>query len=130
MEIVLASHGSLASGMKSAVEMILGETDFITCYDLEEYKMPSTIFEILKNEKEKIIVTDIFGGSVNNSLLKLTENNLLISGMNLGLVLELCLHRNDADLRDTVVELIAMTSRYICFVNEEKKKYEGGDNLW
>lgn len=130
MEMILASHGTLASGMKSAVEMIIGTADFIECYDLDEYKMPSTIFEIIKNVEDKIIITDIFGGSVNNSLLRLAEKNLLITGMNLGLVLELCFHRNDADLKENVKKIITKTNRYICFVNDEIKECEGGDNLW
>lgn len=130
MEIILASHGQLATGMKSAVEMILGEADFISCYDLCSYKTPVAIFNELKDVKDKVIITDIFGGSVNNVLLELMEHNILISGMNLGLVLEVCLHRNNSDLYESIEELIDETSKFICFVNREKNNYMGSDELW
>lgn len=130
MEIILASHGCLASGMKSAVEMILGPSAFIACYDLERYKTPYEILAEIKGVKGKIIITDIFGGSVNNTLLELMEHNILISGMNLGLVLEICLHYKDEDIAENIERMISETSNFICYVNKAKDSYEGGDENW
>ena len=41
--MILASHGSLAKGMKSAVSMIVGNTDYITDFNLDDYYSPDDI---------------------------------------------------------------------------------------
>lgn len=130
MDIILASHGHLASGMKSAVEMITKDTEFIYCYDLDTYETPYAILNELQGKKDCIIITDIFGGSINNTLLNLMNANLLITGMNLGLVLELCFHRNDECLEEYIETIITESNHNICFVNRAKENFEGSDDLW
>lgn len=130
MDIILASHGCLASGMKSAVEMILGKADYMRCYDLKTYKMPSAILDELRGTKHNIIITDLLGGSINNALMELMEDNILITGMNLGLVLELCFHRNDAKLEAALQSILQETKKCICDVNDKKECYMESEELW
>ena len=83
--VILVSHGSLAYGMKTAIEMICGNDMDIESYDLDHYKSPEEIYVILDNM--------VKGGSVHNRLLGLALNEkvIIITGMHLGLVLSMLL---------------------------------------
>ncbi|WP_327796006.1 PTS fructose transporter subunit IIA [Tetragenococcus koreensis] len=93
-QILLASHGELAKGMLQTVSMLIGELDNIhafSSYRDDEagllYQMNEKINSFNKNDKIYIL-SDIFGGSVNNEILTLLNkpNITLITGMNLMLV--------------------------------------------
>ena len=96
-KLILASHGSLAKGMKSAVAMIAGDTQDIEEYSLDEWKDPQVIRHELQqqinrgNGDEYILVTDIQGGSVFNELTRLCMDPrvVLLPVMSLPLVLQL-----------------------------------------
>ncbi|GAA3009997.1 PTS sugar transporter subunit IIA [Tetragenococcus solitarius] len=93
-QILLVSHGDLAKGMLQTVSMLIGELDNIyafSSYRDDENALLYRINEKIKtfNKSDEIyILTDIFGGSVNNEVLTLLNqpNITLIAGMNLGLV--------------------------------------------
>lgn len=97
--VILVSHGSLAYGMKTAIEMICGNDMDIESYDLDHYKSPEEIYVILDNmvkenpDDKFIVFTDLLGGSVHNRLLGLALNEkvIIITGMHLGLVLSMLL---------------------------------------
>jgi Phosphotransferase system, mannose/fructose-specific component IIA len=93
MYYILTSHGGLATGMKTAIEMICGINDKVSCYDLEHYENPriisSKIEEMINTKDEYVVFTDLYGGSIQNELLHLLshENVIVVSGMHLGLIL-------------------------------------------
>ncbi|GGB47231.1 hypothetical protein F3157_13135 [Virgibacillus dakarensis] len=95
--LLFASHGRLAEGMLDSVEMITGKRDnifTISAYKNENEDLTKQLESVLmqiNEEDELIIVTDIFGGSVNNECLKLLHDTRihLIAGLNLALVIEL-----------------------------------------
>lgn len=96
--ILLASHGVLASGMKQTLQLFVGESDRIEvmCAYVED-DMRSVVERIDEWNAQRspedwwIVVTDIFGGSVNNEFFarKANDTFALIAGMNLGLLVEL-----------------------------------------
>lgn len=96
-KIVLASHGDLAKGMRQTAEMIIGTSENI--YALSAFRdedEPVNIqLEKLLAEigyEDVYLLTDIFGGSVNNDLLVLQQAHpevTLIAGMNLPLVISI-----------------------------------------
>ena len=95
-KMILASHGSLAKGMKSAVSMIVGNTDYIIDFNLDDYYSPddikAEIEDMIKDSSDEyIVITDIKGGSVCTSLSQLCryENATLVTTMSLPLVLEI-----------------------------------------
>ena len=63
-KLILASHGSLAEGMKSALKMILGESIHMDAFGLDTWEQPQAILEeILKirssdPEEELIVIYD------------------------------------------------------------------------
>ena len=98
-EIILASHGALASGMADTARMIIGDDPHLSTLAL----LPGSHPDCLKRQIEErlaagtadefLILTDLWGGSVNNALLALAQDPRvhIVAGMNLNLVLQLCL---------------------------------------
>ena len=126
----IASHGKLASGMVSAVEMITGSSKGLVSYDLSEYKLPDAIYDVMYKEinenpnDEYIIFTDLLGGSVHNSLLCLCNNKdaYLISGMNLGMILEVILNDNCCDISELIDKSIQSSAKNTFMLNHERVK--------
>ncbi|MCR4746113.1 MAG: hypothetical protein K5894_12910 [Lachnospiraceae bacterium] len=96
--LLLASHGTLAEGMRNTAELLMGKNEnveILCAYVDEESKDLSSMIERWmskrKAEDQWIVITDIFGGSINNEfMMKMDGGNYwLISGMNLPLVLSL-----------------------------------------
>ncbi len=105
-QIILASHGELAKGMKDTLNMIIGNTESIkvfSSYRDEETSIRDLIEEVIIENYDinKIyILTDIFGGSVNNEVVDLMKKYSkinLISGMNLPLVISIATTDNISD---------------------------------
>lgn len=96
-QFIIATHGLFAEGIKNSIEIILGKFEnlnTLSCYTDSNFNLKKEIDEILKkyNNKEVIVITDIFGGSVNNLFMEeipLNKNIHLITGLNLPLVLNL-----------------------------------------
>lgn len=136
-KVVLASHGDLANGMLSALEMIIGHTDDIYSFGLSQYASP----EVISQEVEKIesdlliIVCDLKGGSVYNRLIELSvkEKVLVISGMHLGMVLELVLTNFDENYRLQVESIVEASKNGVELFNLQKALSEfekEADRLW
>lgn len=140
--IIFASHGSLAEGMKSAVTMIMGNSCKVSAYGLDHWETPQNICQQIKNEiqnsetEEVVILCDIKGGSVHNCLLELCSSPrvYLITGMNLSLALELAVLSDAVDLKEEIKEIIEISRDNIqCFTLktlEKMQEKEGEDSLW
>lgn len=95
--VVLASHGNLAAGMKSSVELIAGaQPDLATvCAYTEECPTAAEplagFVDGLAEGDELVIVTDVLGGSVNNEASQFVNapGVYVVTGMNLAFVLSL-----------------------------------------
>ncbi|WP_368250550.1 PTS sugar transporter subunit IIA [Enterococcus sp. 2201sp1_2201st1_B8_2201SCRN_220225] len=97
--ILCMSHGPLAKGMIETLKIIVGElnnVDVLCAYIDGNNDVEQMIDAYLKDhvDDELIVVTDIFGGSINNEWLKRLSKLpkvFLISGMHLSLLVELYL---------------------------------------
>lgn len=110
--LILASHGRLAEGMADTARMIVGDQTELIPLSLVSGMQP----ELLKTKVEgmikswlgelTVILTDLWGGSVNTALLPLCADAHvhLIAGMNLNLVLQLCL--SDVETGGMAIESI------------------------
>lgn len=122
VEIVLASHSTLALGMYQTVSLIMGQQEklhYITAYVDDDLSFKEQLVKAItpiKNE-QIIFLTDVLGGSVNNELVQFVhgeDNYFLITGMNLPLVLELINYVNATSQVDSVTlmqklqELVAL----------------------
>lgn len=97
-KILLASHGPLANGMKKTAEFLMGQNENVEtlcAYVDEQSKDLPAMVEKWMNERNPedqwVVITDIFGGSINNEfMIRAQEGGYwLIAGMNLPLVLSL-----------------------------------------
>lgn len=137
-QILLASHGDLAKGMLQTVSMLIGELDNIyafSSYRDDENALLYRINEKIKtlNKSDEIyILTDIFGGSVNNEVLTLLNqpNITLIAGMNLGLVVGIATQAdkiNESELNRIIQE--SQQGIINCNAFLEKEMHRKGDDL-
>lgn len=98
-KVVLVSHGKLSEGMLHSIQMIIGKNEAVSCYGMMPGEHYSIVVEAIEaeakanTETQYIIIADLFGGSVCNGCTSLINlpNVKLISGMNMGLVIEMVL---------------------------------------
>lgn len=116
-KIIIASHGKFADGIKDAVNILIGEKahiDFISAYTTEikdAQFLKEKFVEIISLNKDKniFILTDIVGGSITNTAMEVMKNynNIhIISGMNLGLILEFINEIEDCNEPSNYFEII------------------------
>lgn len=94
-KIILASHGELSQGMKQTAGMIIGEGEQIfalSAFRDEDEPIKEQVARLLAEigDEDVYLLTDIFGGSVNNDLFDLQRSYPgvhLLSGMNLPLII-------------------------------------------
>lgn len=108
-KVILVSHGKLSEGMMHSVQMIIGKNEALSCYGMMPGEHYSLIVEAIEKEAKAnpetqyIIIADLFGGSVCNGCTSLTDlsNVKLISGMNMGIVIEMVLA--EAPVSDEII---------------------------
>ena len=94
-KILIATHGTLASGAKSTIELLVGNMADITCinaYVEGGEDVPESIakfFDSVKPGEEVFVFTDILGGSVNQKITAYAAklNVFIIAGFNLPVIL-------------------------------------------
>jgi mannose PTS system EIIA component len=106
--IVLVSHGNMAEGMIDAARMIVGEMEGVLAVSLQEMdaiedlmgRIDAALSEVDTGDGALILV-DAFGASPFNASARLAlqrEKTEVITGMNLPMLLELAVQRQDQDL--------------------------------
>nr|WP_156231850.1 PTS mannose transporter subunit IIA [Enterococcus gallinarum] len=128
--IILASHGRFASGILHSLELICGKKQSviaIDCYVQEAFDLTATIDTLMETYKqhEMIVITDIFGGSVNNEFLRYIQqpNFYLIAGLNLPLLIELTTQlQGGGAISETIHQTLANSKDMIQFCNESVAK--------
>lgn len=115
-QIIIATHGELAQGFKHALELIAGSmAKEIMTYSLVPGKSATDFMaEIEKNmvahpERQFIIMGDLYGASIVNAMIRLLDypNGVLLSGVNLGLALQVLLDGAEVISDEAINEMIA-----------------------
>lgn len=125
-KILLASHGDLADGIKSAIEIVLGVQENISticAYKEKDFNLKIRVEEEIQNlapDDILIVVTDLFGGSVNNEFMNYLENKNvhLITGLNLLLLIELIVNQNNQEVSELIKNAILNSISGIKYCNE------------
>lgn len=131
--ILLASHGKLASGLKSSVDVLAGDSSAITAVDAyvddSDYTKPIQRFiQESGPGDESVIFTDILGGSVFQkvALLRPEDHGVIhVTGMNLAAVME-CLLTPDRLTPANVDEITRMAAQQLKRVSVPKGEETGG----
>lgn len=137
-QILCMSHGPLAKGMIETLSIIVGDLDnidFRCAYVDGNNDVEMIIDDYLKESmgNETIVVTDIFGGSINNEWLRRLPDLskvYLISGMNLSLLVDLYLKFqlvSSDQIEEIIDHAIQASSGSIKFCNQ--RLFSAADNL-
>lgn len=133
-KMLLISHGHFASGIKSSLEMITGKQDWIDvcdaytteAFDLENWS--KAYLEKHAFEGRLVVVTDVFGGSVNNAFTLLQHHYSfeLVTGMNLALLLELVANKEHLT-EDVIRNLVDGSKDFIQYIEKQDIEIEEDD---
>lgn len=135
-KILIATHGYLANGVKSSIDILCGtknNVSFINAY-VEDKNMDKEIqsfFKDIKEEDEAVIFTDILGGSVNQKFVPYCnqKNVHIISGFNLAIILEIVLMEKPLT-KDYVREEIEKCRNQLVYLNDIKLSKEKEDDFF
>lgn len=127
--VLLATHGHFASGIKSSAEIILGEQDNLYAIDAytTDVSFEQQLDEYLSGinlEKDVLLVlTDLFGGSVNQLLAnKLQDDNVhIITGLNLPLLLEIQMLTVENCTKKQIQQIVENSRQQIKYVEVEEE---------
>ncbi len=122
-KVLVASHGHLASGIRSSIGILTGMADMVEavdCYvdDSDFTPRIQAFIDSVGPEDEAIIFTDIYGGSVFQKVILMEPEKrgiVHVTGMNLGLVIEALLGAEPvtADSIKQSVELARATMQVV-----------------
>lgn len=131
----LITHALLAKGLKSAVELIMGEQEQLVSYcayvdpDQDACAQLTQEVENIPQANDVLIITDILGGSVNTAVMPLlTKPNVhIITGANLLLMMQLLMLPDDCELHAAIPEAIEQAKQGIVYVNTISQDIEEED---
>lgn len=122
-KVLVASHGHLASGIRSSIGILTGMADMVEAVDcyVDNFDFTPRIQAFIDSvgpEDEAIIFTDIYGGSVFQKVVLMEPEKrgiVHVTGMNLGLVIEALLGAEPvtADSIKQSVELARVTMQVV-----------------
>lgn len=129
-QILIATHGKMASGIRYTAELIVGKMPGITTIDayvepddniVEKFRV---FFEAHKEERI-IVFTDLMGGSVNQKLMEYAGNDnvTLITGTNLPVLMQVMLAEDDVS-EEEIEGYIADAREELQLVSVGEKKQE------
>lgn len=125
-KFIIASHAYFADGIRSALEMILGEMPnvFSVCAYTDESKpflaeMEKLIHDAENENAEVVILSDLFAGSVNNEIMQkfLRKGIHIIAGINLILAVQLIMAEPDSPLEELIPEAIDQARNGMIYCN-------------
>lgn len=131
-KILIASHGHLASGVQSSLEILTGMGNKVTVIDayVDDHDYVPDIRKFIDelDGQTGIIFTDLFGGSVNQKVMLEVadhENVFVITGTNLPIVLSVVLEGEEIT-KAKLEELIAASQ--VQLVEEPKDDTDLSDD--
>lgn len=114
LKVFLASHAHLASGMRSSLLIFMNDCPNLTVYDAYTEGDTSTVqdhldafYETVSPEDEVLLLSDIYGGSVNTAMCAYLDrpNTRLVSGINLAFLIEVMAEPKLSDERlDEIIQ--------------------------
>jgi fructoselysine and glucoselysine-specific PTS system IIA component len=125
-KFLIATHGHFARGVKSSLDIIIGQTEnifLIEAYVEANKGIESELKTFIENtsvNEELIIFTDLLGGSITNQVLQATKgrNVHVISGFNLGLLIEVIMADIETPAGQVIEEAIANAKEQMVYVNK------------
>ena len=134
-KFLIASHGTVASGIKSAVKILTHDDSAITAVDcyLDESDFTPRIQEFIDSvgpDDEAVIFTDLMGGSVCNKVMQLEPEKhgiLHVTGVNLITVMG-CLLSDEPLDAGSVDEIVKTGASLIQRVSADEGEEKGDES--
>lgn len=132
-KIFLSTHGRMASGMRSSVEILTGSSEAMEIYDAYVDDAEMSLQEAVENflrtaeeEETKLLISDMYGGSVNQVLVQYAsvKNVYVITGITLSLLLELLVRCNENFTKQELEAMIAEAREMTRLVELEQRQEE------
>jgi fructoselysine/glucoselysine PTS system EIIA component len=125
-KFLIATHGSFSAGIKTSLDIIIGEMEhvfIIQAYIDGNKSIEDELNEVLKNisdEDELVIFSDLLGGSITNQVLRaaLKENVHTVSGFNLPLLIDVLLADTETPVHEVIETAILNAREQIVYVNK------------
>jgi len=125
-KFLIATHGTFSSGIKSSLDIIIGQTDnvfIIDAYVDGNKSIEDALNGVLKNVEahdELIVFSDLLGGSITNQVLRyaLKENVYVVSGINLPLLIDVMLADANTPVQEVIEHAIGNAKDQIVYVNK------------
>ncbi len=123
MKILLVTHGDFAKGIKSSIDVIVGDSEGIDTICVQSDTSNEDVQTLIKSyissiQEEKILViSDIPAGSTTSNTLPIVyhnENVMMLTGLNLGLLLEVYLSKPTT--LEQVNEILANAKETLMFI--------------
>lgn len=134
-KFLISGHGHFASGLKSALDIITGDTDRIWVIDAYTEENRSIEEEIrtltsrLRNDDDLIVFTDLMGGSITNQIIRNVDMDRVhvLSGTNFPLLIDLVLSDPDLPTREAIESALSTAREQIVYVNKVLKNHTNDD---
>ena len=127
-KFLIVSHGALAGGIRSALELITGpapDVVVLQAYVDENKPVEEEIAEVLAGaDTEWVVFTDLLGGSVTNQVVRVAaglvapERIHVVAGVNLPLVIEVVMADAELPVAEVLAEAIGRAREQLVYVNE------------
>jgi fructoselysine/glucoselysine PTS system EIIA component len=126
-KFLIATHGALASGFRSSLELIAGAGDTVHILQayLEEDSKPvdeelARFFAQAGADEEWVVFSDLLGGSITNQLVRASagKNVHIIAGFNLPLLLEIVLADPEEPITGILEAAIDRAREQLVYVNQ------------
>lgn len=122
---IIATHGYMAYGINTTLNMLIGEQENLTVINAytDECKDPLPEFEKIIEENpddDIIIMTDLFGGSVNNNAMQMikSERVHVVTGINLAVVISIVMSDSNTSTKQVIEEAIVGGKDMLIYCNE------------
>jgi fructoselysine and glucoselysine-specific PTS system IIA component len=134
-KFLIATHGTFSSGIKSSLDIIIGQTDnvfIIDAYVDGNKSIEDALSSVLKNVEAKdefIVFSDLLGGSITNQVLRyaLKENVHVVSGINLPLLIDVMLADSEIPVVEVIENAIKNAKDQMVYVNKLITAKQGGE---
>lgn len=137
LKIFLSSHGSMASGIKSSLGILMGDCSNLTVFDayLDETSVQEHLdafYQTVGPEDEVLLCSDLYGGSVNQAMFTYLDhpNTRLVAGVNMSFMMNL-LSEEEGVSDERLDEIIEESREYLCRVEPMADTgTQAGDNFF
>lgn len=128
-KFVIASHSTLAQGFKETLEFLTGQGDRVTAlcaYVESNEEIDEVVDELVRENNEVIVLTDMAGGSVNQKFFAHISDKIhVIAGLNLPLAMSILLQLDAPEL--DLLALVEESKQQIQYMNKTYTQIDDED---